>query len=336
MWAKNVGQGAEKHDYLKMSPIITDSSIYTSSTSGYITSINKTNGATNWEVNLHSSIISGPGVGGGLIVVGCRNGDVIALLQENGRQVWKKNIPGQVVANPGVSNNIVVVKALDGYTRGLSIKDGHEIWSYQQVEPNLILRGSSSPLISGNNVIAGYANGSLAKFNLNDGELEWQQMIAIPQGAFTIQRMVDVDADPIVFHHKIYAVAYQGRIASLDWESGSILWSRDLSSYTGMVADETSVYVSDTRGLVRSFNTDTGERNWRQDKLQYRIISGPADMDNYVVVGDGQGYLHWLNKTNGHLAGRASLGHAIYASPIADNHVLYALTNSGYLAAYTI
>ena len=100
-----------------------------------------------------------------------------------------------------------------------------------------------------------------------------------------------------------------------------------------MVADDNHVYITDTRGLVRAFNADTGEMNWRQDNLQFRVLSAPAEMNGYVVVGDGEGYLHWLNKTNGHLAGRASLGSAIYASPIADNGVLYALTNSGFLAA---
>ena len=218
---------------------------------------------------------SGPGVGDGIVVAGCRNGDVVALLQADGRQLWKSSVPGEVIATPAVGNGYVIVKAVDGFTRALSVKDGHELWSFQQVEPTLILRGSSAPLIRGQNIIAGYANGNLAKIGLNDGQLFWLQTVAVPEGAFAIQRMIDIDADPIVFDHQIYVATYQGKISSLDWTSGRALWSHDISSYTGMAADETRVYISDTKGMVWSFNADSGLVNWRQTKLEYRIISGP-------------------------------------------------------------
>jgi outer membrane protein assembly factor BamB len=230
----------------------------------------------------------------------------------------------------------VVVKAVDGYTRGLSSNNGREIWSFQQVEPNLVLRGSSAPIIRDGTIIAGYANGNLAKLSLGDGQLLWLQTVAVPEGAFAIQRMIDIDADPIVFEHQIYVATYQGKIASLDWTSGKVLWSHDISSYTGMAADSDSVYISDAKGHVWGFNADSGLVNWRQNRLEYRIISAPAVMGNYVVVGDAEGYLHWLSKTDGHFAARVSLGSAIYASPIVKNNVLYALSNNGYLVAYTL
>jgi outer membrane protein assembly factor BamB len=75
---------------------------------------------------------------------------------------------------------------------------------------------------------------------------------------------------------------------------------------------------------------------WQQNKLQYRILSGPAMMGNYIVVGDAEGYLHWIAKSDGHFAGRVSTGSAIYASPVVENNVLYALTKSGYLTAYKL
>ncbi len=336
LWSAKVGKGSIKYDYLKMNPAIHGSAIYTTSTDGTITSLNKTTGRKNWRVDFGMPISSGPGIGDGIVVVGCQNGTIFALREADGRQLWRKSVSGEVIAAPAVGNGLVVVKAIDGYTRAYSVANGEEVWAYQQVEPNLILRGSSSPLIRHQDVIVGYANGNLTKLSLATGQLLWQETVAIPEGAFAIQRMIDIDADPVVYDYKIYVATYQGRISALDWTSGRSYWTHDISSYTGMSADASAVYISDARGLIWGFDAGTGHVNWRQAHLEYRGISAPALQNGYVVVGDNEGYLHWLNKTDGHLAGRLSLGSPIYASPVVENNVLYALTNSGYLAAYTL
>ncbi|VVC76314.1 Outer membrane protein assembly factor BamB [Aquicella siphonis] len=335
LWSANVGAGAAGNDYLKLSPAVSETAVYTTSTSGTVTALSKTSGKRLWQVNTRLPVTTGAGAGDGLVVMGSRGGDIVALQESDGRQRWKASVPGEVIATPAVGSGIVVVKAVDGYTRALSASDGHELWSFQQVEPNMILRGSSAPLIRDRSLIVGFANGNLAKLNL-DGQLLWLQTVAIPEGAFAIQRMIDIDADPVVYQHRIYVATYQGKISSLDWTSGRTLWTHDISSYTGMAADDAAVYISDAKGTVWGFGADSGFVNWRQTKLEYRVISGPAAMGNYVVVGDAQGYLHWLGKQDGHFAGRVSLGSSIYAAPIVENNVLYALTNSGYLAAYTL
>lgn len=336
LWSAKVGKGATGKDYLKMSPVVSGSSIYTTSTNGTITSLNNMTGRKNWQVDFGAKLSSGPGAGEGVVVVGSRDGLIVALNESNGCQRWRASIPGEIIASPAVGNGLVIVKATDGSTRAYSIDNGSLVWSYHQQEPNLILRGSSAPIIHRQDVIIGYASGNLAKLGVNDGQLLWQEPVADAQGAFAIQRMIDIDADPIVFDYRIYVVTYQGRISALDFGSGRTVWTHDISSYTGMTADNSNVYLTDATGYVWAYNTENGNINWRQHMLKYRIISAPALLGNYVVMGDAEGYLHWLNKSDGHLAGRASLGSAIYANPVVENNVLYALSNSGYLAAYTL
>jgi len=336
LWSAKVGAGAIGNDYLKMSPAASETAIYTASTKGLVTALNKATGHRNWRVDTRLPLTAGPSVNDGIVVICSQKGSLLAFTETDGREIWRAAVHGEVMATPAIGNGVVVVKTVDGHTHAFSSRAGEEIWSYQQVEPNLILRGASKPLIHDQAAIIGYANGNLAKFNVNDGQLLWQQTVATPEGAFAIQRMIDIDADPIVFDHRIYVATYQGRISSLDFTSGRTLWTHDISSYTGMVADESSVYVSDASGMVFKFNADDGFINWRQNKLKYRVISAPASQSHYVVIGDSEGYLHWLNKSDGRFAARASLGSAIYATPIVKNNVLYALTNSGYLAAYTL
>ncbi len=335
LWSVRTGSGTND-EYLKMNPTLGDTAIVTTSTNGYVTSVNKTNGHINWQTNTGLALAAGPGLGDNLVVVGSRKGDVLSLSAASGGIRWKTNIGSEILAKPAIHENVVLIKTSDGYLRGLSADNGHELWSFRQAEPSLILRGASAPLIRDTSIIAGFANGNLAKLSLHTGRLLWLQTIAIPEGAFAIQRMIDIDADPILFDHHIYAATYQGKIASVDWTSGRIDWTHDISSYTGMTADEHSIYISDARSRVWSFAVDNGDVNWRQSKLEARVLSAPADMGRTIVLGDAEGYLHWLDKGDGHFVGREYLGSAIYAAPIAQNNIVYVLSSNGNLTAYSV
>jgi outer membrane protein assembly factor BamB len=310
--------------------------IYTTSSNGTVSALNKKTGRLVWQTPLKLTITAGSGIGEGVIVVGTRRGKIIALNAANGKLRWEAHIPGEILAAPAVGDGIVIIKATDGDTRALSISDGHERWSFQQVEPNLTLRGSSSPLIRHQSAIIGYANGYLAKLNASDGQVIWLQPIATPEGAFAIQRMIDIDADPVLFDHDLYAATYQGNLAALDWASGKVLWTHTLSSYTGMAIDQSTLIVTDAEGIVWAFHPHTGAVMWHQNSLKFRVLSAPALMGQSVIMGDAEGYLHWLDKNDGRLLGRVSLNSPIYATPIVDHHLVYVLTQSGYLAAYSI
>ncbi|HEX4044718.1 MAG TPA: PQQ-binding-like beta-propeller repeat protein, partial [Gammaproteobacteria bacterium] len=181
----------------------------------------------------------------------------------------------------------------------------------------------------------GFANGNLAKFSLREGQLIWTRPIATPEGAFAIQRMIDIDADPLVFQHTIYAATYQGNIASLDWTSGQSMWTHKISSYTGMAADQNTIYITDAQGYLWAFNAENGTVKWQQKQLAARILTGPAVLQNYVVVGDAQGYLHWLDKRDGHFVAREKI-RPLYTAPVVQGDVVYIYTHNGYLSAYTL
>ncbi len=335
LWKTSTNSGAGD-EYLKLTPAMNDHAIYTTSTKGVVTSTARNNGRINWQVNTGHMLTTGAGTGDGIVVVGSIHGNIVALNESTGKISWTANVNGELIANPAISGGYVIIKALDGSVSALSSQDGHSLWSFKQAEPDLILRGSSTPLISEGHILTGFANGNLASVSLASGQIGWIQQIATPEGAFAIERMTDIDADPIVDGNRVLAATYQGNIASLDRHSGRQLWSHKISSYTGMTADENAVFISDAKSDVWSFGVDSGLVNWTQSALGARNISGPANMGQYIVVGDAQGYLHWLDKRDGRFAAREYLGSAIFAKPLVDNRVLYALANNGTLAAYQL
>ena len=336
VWYTSTGSGVDG-EYLKLVPAITDQRIFTANKDGTVIATDKATGKTLWQSNTHTSLSAGPAAVSGLVIVGGRDGSVIALHQQNGDIVWQSKASSEILAAPTAAEGVVLVKSIDGKLSAFSETNGDPLWHYQQTEPSLILRGASVPQISQNAVYVGFANGTLSKLSLREGSLMWQQTVAIPEGSYPMQRMVDIDANPVIFDGRLFVATYQGRISALAPSTGTELWTYDISSYSGIAADQTRVYVSDAKSHIWAFDSESGAVDWRQPGLDARNITGPAVMGNYIVVGDAEGYLHWLNKKDGHFVARTKVSNGgIIAAPVVNNNILYVVTMDGHLAAYTV
>lgn len=337
LWYASPGQGS-KGDYIKLAPAISGQSIFTASKNGMLSASNKISGKTLWRVNTQAHLSGGVAASDGMVFVGSEEGEVLALRQADGVLLWKSLASSEILAPPAASNGVVLAKSIDGRLTAFSEKDGHILWHYQQPGPSLILRGASAPQIYRSAAIAGFEDGNLAKLNLQRGNLLWEEPIALPEGMFAIERMVDIDADPVITGNRIYAATYQGQIAALDLASGRKFWTHDISSYSGMTSDAERVYISDAQSHFWAFDAESGATDWRQDQLTARTITGPAIMlDRYIVVGDAEGYLHWMNKQDGRFVARTFVNSSgILATPVAEGNILYVYTKDGHLAAWKV
>lgn len=336
LWHTSTNSGVGD-EYLHLLPAVTDQAIFTASKEGVVSANDKATGKSLWSIQTRTPISGGPTASEGLVFVGSRDGDVIALQQQDGAILWKNTVPSEVLAAPAAAHGVALFKTIDGHVTALSTDDGHVLWHYEQVEPTLILRGASAPQVTHHDAVIGFANGNLVKLTLREGSQQWQQIVGVPQGSFTIQRMVDIDADPIVLNNHVYAATYQGRIAAMDLQTGKVSWTYDLSSYSGIAADKGHVYVSDGKSHIWAFDANSGLVSWKQSELEARNITGPAVMGDYIVVGDEQGYLHWISKQDGHFVARVRVNSSgIVAAPVVDNGILYVVTRDGRLAAYRL
>lgn len=336
MWDVRNGSGT-RGAYLDLEPTIRNGRVFTADAKGYITAVNQKNGQRLWQVNTKTDITTGPAVGNGIVVVGTGDAQVIAVNEDSGKVLWKGTASNEVLAKPSISQGKVLVKAIDGKMFALDSSSGKQLWSYDHGAPSLILRASSSPVISGNYVVAGFSDGKLDVLSLATGGLLWQRTIAIPNGGSPVDRMVDIDANPIVSDGVIYVATYQGNIAAVQLNNGSYIWRHKISSYTGLAVGANNVYVSDAQSHVWAFAKDSGGVIWRQNKLEARRVTAPSLMNNAVVVGDAEGYLHWLSPSDGHFLARTRVDSAgIIAAPIARGNNIYVVTNRGDLADYRV
>lgn len=336
VWQRRVGSGAGKL-FLKLRPAIDGDRVYAATRDGRVQAFDARTGESVWDTDTDSPLSGGPGVGDGLVLLGTSEGDVLALGEKDGEIQWRARVSSEVLSSPEAGGGVAVVRTIDGKLFGLSTDDGTRLWVYDRTAPVLTLRGTSSPALAEGAAIAGFDNGQVVAIALGNGQPLWETRVAVPRGRTELERMVDIDADPIILDNAVYAVTYQGQIAALELFSGEIIWRRDMSSHAGLGVGPENVYVTDDASHVWALNRSSSASMWRQSKLEARQVSPPAVFEEFVVVGDLEGYVHWLRKEDGQFVARVRVdSDGIVAAPVATPFAVYVYGSGGELAALQI
>jgi outer membrane protein assembly factor BamB len=334
LWDSKPGKGAAKL-FLKLAPVANEDAIYTAERKGRVSAVSVTNGRLIWQVDANVRISGGPGVGENLVMIGTSDGEVLALSKKTGEFQWRARVSSEILAAPKEQDGIVVVRTIDGKLSGLDATGGRRLWIYDRTVPSLTLRGTSSPAIFEDLVVAGFDSGRLVAIELTTGRLVWETQIAIPTGRSDLERMVDIDAEPLIDNRTIYVATFQGRVAAVSVDTGRVEWSRNISSHAGLAIDGTNVYLTDAESNVWALDRLTGSSLWKQEQMHGRNLTAPAAIGDYVVVGDLEGYLHWLKNDDGEFAARVRMGRKrLIAPPLETKGVLVAYSTSGSLVAY--
>lgn len=336
IWSAKLGKGSE---FLRvgLSPAGDGKRIYAASRNGVVSAFNPETGKRIWRVEVDVLLSAGPGTGENYVVVAGSDGDLICLAANDGREVWRININGESLARPLIRNDSVVVQTIDGKLQVFSVFDGKKLWSIEQSAPRLTLRGTSSPVIVGTTVVAGFDNGRLVGTSLSSGVTQWEAMLSPPSGRSDLDRLSDVDGSVVVVGQDIYAAGYQGKLAAVASESGRIIWARDISTHVGVAVDFANVYSIDESGEVIALLRRNGSEVWRQDALLRREPTSPVAFDNAVAIGDFEGYVHLFSNIDGRPVARIRVGKGLLSgAPVVIGGRLYVQSESGVLEAYAV
>jgi outer membrane protein assembly factor BamB len=336
VWQRRVGSGAGKL-FLKLRPAVDGERVYAATRGGRVRAFDARTGESIWDTETDSPLSGGPGVGDGLVLLGSSDGEVLALGEKDGEIKWRARVSSEVLSSPVAQGGIAVARTIDGKLFGLSIDDGTRLWVFDRTTPVLTLRGTSSPVLAAGTAVAGFDNGQVVAIALSNGQPLWQTRVAVPRGRTELERMVDIDADPVIEGNTVYAVTYQGQVAALELFSGKVIWRRDMSSYAGLGVGAENVYVTDESSNVWALKRSNSASMWRQAKLEARRVSPPAVFGRFVVVGDLEGYLHWLRKDDGQFVARVKVdSDGIIAAPVATPFAIYVYGSGGDLTALQV
>ena len=316
-------------------PAAMGDAVYAVGSFGDLVRLDARSGAQRWHALARGQISSGVATDGERVVVGTTKGTVLAYTAQ-GKLLWRVEVSSEVLSAPSLENGLVLVRSADSRVHALDINDGSKKWEHQASTPPLILRAAPTVSRMTDMAIVGFPGGKLLALDLGSGNLRWEAVMSAPKGDNELERLADVTGTPLVLGTAVCAAAFQGQVGCFDSKRGAPLWTRPASTALPLAGDGRNVYFVDDASNVVALDRATGASVWRQDKLYGRRLTAPTIFMDYVVVGDGEGYLHFLAQEDGSFAARKRVGYApVVAAPVVSDGRLFALNQSGALFAYS-
>ena len=281
-----------------------------------------------WQKEVSKAgLSSGVEAADGHVIVGNAKGQLFALDQATGEQKWTAQLTGALLAPSLIQAGRVISVSNDGTVFAHDLATGQQVWTYNLPNVQLSLRGNAAPVPVGRHGGFDRVQGPLP------GVPRMQRRVAVSDGRSDIQRLNDVDGDPVVAGQYLITTSYQGQVTMTDLASQQVVWSEDSSSTQRPEVVGNGVFVAQTDGKLVAYEISTGQKLWENDSLLNRQLSNPVMLGQDLIVGDLDGVLHMLNPATGELIGRAKTSGEVRTLRVIDDQ-LYVATRKGALSIW--
>ncbi len=319
-WSVDTGVGTDDA-FVQLKPVIYENQIIVIDRKGLLSAYDKTNGKSLWKKDLDTVVSGGLGEAGDKVFFSNDRAELVAVSISSGKTLWSKKLSSISLSQVVSTRGVVISRTLDGKLYGLSVDKGEQLWIYDAGVPVLTYRGNSSPIIDaiGGVVFTGMDNGKVVAIDVESGHVIWEATTSLAIGRTDIERMVDIDGDPVFVDGQLFVVSMNGKVSAIDVTTGKINWSRKMSSFVGMSYDWRNIYITDNEDNLWALGQENGDIVWKQDKLKYRKLTAPSTIVNGIIVSDNEGYTHVLSAVDGALIGRKQLDKSGFLLPALIN-----------------
>lgn len=342
LWSTSVGGGVGEF-YSALSPAFASGTIYAAARDGDVFAIEAKTGDKIWNTDLsdeeendssRSTRLSG-GVAAyaGKVAVGSENGYLYVLNAIDGTLQWKAYTGSELVSRPSFSKSADKVFALDNRGRVFAYNalNGERLWVSGDAPNNLRLRAQSEIVVVGDDfLVLGQSNGKVSILLQNTGAIVNQLTISQASGANALERINDISATPFFEGSTMYSISYNGSLLIYDFATHQVLNRLPYNSSTNLALDDTSIVLTDDNGHVFCINRADYTERWANTSLSYRNVTAPVIYGDYVVVGDFEGYLYFMDLKDGSIDGMFDIDSSgIYHEPLLADGNLYVTSRDG-------
>ena len=270
----------------------------------------------------------------GTVIVGNKKGQLFALDQATGEQKWTTQLSGAILSASLIQAGRVVTLSNDGTVYAHDLATGQQVWTYNLPDVQFSLRGTASPIaLDPRTVLIASSNAYVYALDILTGVPRMQRRVAVSDGRSDVQRLNDIDGDPVVAGQFLVTTSFQGQVTVTDLASQQVLWSEDASSIQRPEVSNNTVYVTQADGKITAYALTTGEQLWQNDSLLNRQLSNPVVLGQDLVVGDLEGVLHLIDPNSGQLIGRSKTSGEVRSLRVIDGQ-LYVSTRKGALSVW--
>ena len=297
------------------------------SAQGQLALIDVQNGRDVWRMSLNAPIQAGVGGDGRRFAVVTQANELVVV--ETGKVLWRHVLPALSYTPPLVAGERVFVMTGDRAVSAFDAQTGQRLWSQQRSSDPLLLRQAGLLIPFGDNLLVGWG-GRLASLNPLTGAVRWETLVGVTRGTNEVERLVDLVAGVSRQGNSLCLRAFQTSVACLDGLTGRVMWSRPAQGHQGLDGSEALVIGTESDGKVLAWDRNSGAPIWTQEGLRFRGLSMPSFWTNFGVVGDQEGWVHFLAQQDGKPVQRvATDGSGIMGKPIVAGQTLVVVTRNG-------
>lgn len=213
------------------------------------------------------------------------------------------------------------------YLRGhqiaqLDAETGKVIWVYKRAIPiTTTLQRTSKPLMVGNKIILGFADGFAAALSFEEGLLLWETRIA--SGA----KFVDVDLNPVFTKGTVIMGSPSANLVAMNPDSGAVSQTYTLTSasHPVLVNEQLLIGTNDGEVVLMSLSGEILKRL----KVSPLAISAIAWWKGHIIAASLDKNIYAIDPLEMKIVDNFSLGHA-YSAVYSD-----LIVNDLYLAVYS-
>jgi outer membrane protein assembly factor BamB len=345
-WKRGFGAGSNRRMHITAPPVAADGMIFTMDAEAGVSAHLATTGAEVWHSNLAAhnrrdkeAFGGGVAYSNGKLVVSSGYRFIAAVDAKTGATVWKVNVESPIHAAPTISNGKVYVVSTDNELLTYDLETGAPGWTYQALVESARILEASSPAVSGDTVVAGFASGELIALRTINGNDLWQEVLSRASRTNALSEIRDIPGRPVIYKGDVFAVSHSGVFAATDMRTGTARWSLPISGVSTPWAAGDVVFVVSKAGEVICVSRESGQVYWVNDlnkdrkKKQRALWSSPVLASNRLVIVSSTGEMVGLNPRTGAVEKTLKLGSPALLSPIAVNDMLYIASDKGDLIA---
>ncbi len=327
VWSQRLG----KLDF-PLVPAARDGQVVVADSGGTLIAFVAETGAELWRASAGGALAAGVGSDGRYSSVVTRRNEVVTF--DGAREIWRRRVPSSVVTPPFVAGERVFVLGVDRAVHAFDAQDGRRLWTLQRPGDALTLELPGVLGAYRNTLLVGNGARLLGVDPLR-GSVLWDAAMASPRGTNEVERLADLVGPPVRQGPRVCARAFQSAVACADAERGATLWTRNTGGIQPLGGDAERVFGADAVDRISAWRADNGDVVWTSERLLNRGLSGALAMGPFVVFGDFEGYLHFLDAASGEPQLRlATDGSQVVGVPLLAGSTLLVVTRDGGLFAF--
>lgn len=286
-----------------------------------------------WRGNAGAKLSAGVGSDGRYAAVVTVDNELVVL--DAGKPLWRSRLAARVVTPPLVAGERVFVLGIDRAVQAFDVLDGRKIWALQRPGGDPLTLSQPGVLLPWKDTLVVGQGPRLVGVDPLRGSIRWETAVAAPRGTNEVERLADLVGPAARVGDVICARAFQAAVGCVAADRGVLQWTKPIGGTEGVAADTDYVFGVDASDRITAWKSASGETAWTSERFLYRELSAPVIVGRTLVFGDKEGWLHFIDRTDGQPLLRLSTGSKpVVGAPVRVGNTLLAVTANGGVFAF--